>query len=187
MIQGSDVDTVTILKTIKHIPTLKKLERKYRESVKPHIQITGYSLWELKTGKRSHLRKRNTAAPSRFSKYINEYKVIYGTSLTTLLHRRTDTEDLNGMITAFRTIFIPKYEKGEMAFQELAKQVFWLTENEERVLGRHPPHHWKKLAATITDKNHLIHTALHIRQGAKIDKDTFVKRLTAHLDSLEPQ
>ncbi|MFH1917102.1 MAG: hypothetical protein ABIJ21_07615 [Nanoarchaeota archaeon] len=170
----------------KYIPTLKKLEKKYRQKFEPNIQITDCSLWELKTGKRCYLRKKNSAAPSRFSKYIAHYKLIFGKNLDKdKFHLRSEQEDLTGMIKAFRTIFLPAYERQEMAFSELAKQVFWLAENEERFLGRKPPHHWKHLTESITDKNHIVHDALHIRQTGKGDKAAFVKKLDKYLARLE--
>ncbi len=189
MNKKSDIDTVTILKTSKFLPKLKKLDEKYKDKFKPEIQIVGYSLWELRTGKRTKWRSKNTASSGRFVKHLNGYKVIYGKPLKPeQFFTRSDKEDLKRMIGAFRELFFPSYKKKEFSFSEITKQVFWLVENEQKLRGKNPPHHWRKLANSIKDKNHVIHDAFRFRLKPTKDKKErgkFIGKLKKYLNRLE--
>lgn len=189
MNKKSDVDTVTILKTREYLPKLKKLEEKYRDEFEPKLQIVGYSLWELKTGKRTKFKGENKASSSRFVKHLNEYRIIYGKTLQSeQFFTRSDKEDLQGMVGAFRKLFLPALERKEFSFSEVAKQVFWLVENEQKLKGKNPPHHWRKLAKSIKDKNHIIHDALRVRLKPTKDKKErakFIRKLNKYLLELD--
>ena len=189
MNKKSDVDTVTVLKTSKYLPKLKKLEGVYRKKFKPEIQILGYSLWELKTGKRTKWRGKNKLSSSRFVKHLEHYKIIYGKSLEAeQLFRRSDKEDLKGMAGATKKIFLPAFKEKKFGFAEIAKQVFWLVENEQKVRGKNPPHHWKKLDKSIKDKRHIIHLTYKYRLNKPKDKKLrkkFIDKLNKYLKSLE--
>ncbi len=185
MNKKSDVDTVTILKTSKYLPKLKKLEGKYRTKFKPQLQIAGYSLWELKTGKKTKSRKKVSASTSRFVKHLPHHELIYGRLLNIKdLHVGDDKKALKGMVGAFRKYFLPGYKNKKMGFSEIAKQVFWLVENEQKARGKNPPHNWKKLVKSIKDKNHIIHDALRFRLKPTKDKrkrNAFIRKLNRYL------
>lgn len=189
MNKKSDIDTVTILKTSKYLPKLKKLEKKYRTKFKPQLQIAGYSLWELKTGKKSKIKKKISASTSRFVKHLPHHKLIYGKLLNiNELNEGDDKNALKGMVGAFRKYFLPGYKNKKMGFSEIAKQVFWLVENEQKTKGKNPPHNWKKLAKSIKNKNHIIHDTLKLRLKPTKDKrkrNAFIKKLEEYLKDLE--
>lgn len=185
----SDVDTVTILRKSKYLPKLKKLEKEFRTKFQPEIQLAGYSLWELRTGKKSKFKKKVSAATSRFVKHLAHHKLIYGEELNIgELCVGDDKNALKGMMGAFRKYFLPYYKKKKMGFSEIVKQVLWLAENEEKAKGNNPPHHWKKLARSIKDKNHIVHDALNLRLHPTKDKkirSKFIKKLNKHLEKLK--
>lgn len=189
MNKKSDIDTVTILKTSKYLPKLEKLEKKYRYNFKPELQIVGYSLWELKTGKKTKYRSKNTPSSSRAVKHLSEYKLIYGNDISKdKFFMRGNKEDLEGMIKGFRRIFLQNYRKNKMGFSEIVKQVFWLMENEQKFLGKSPPHSWKKLVGSIKDKRNIAHDALKMRLYPTKDKkirDKFIVKLKKCLDEME--
>ncbi|MEX0920278.1 MAG: nucleotidyltransferase domain-containing protein [Candidatus Pacearchaeota archaeon] len=171
MVSKSDIDIITVLKTKKHFGKIKKLDKwGERSNLKPYPQFLGYSLWELKTGKRI---KNNIggASPSRMVKHLKEYKLIYGRDLVKEnLFTRTDEEDLEKLANVFRKEFIPQYERGNFSFGMLIKQTFWLIENEQKVKGKNPPHQWKKLRDSIKDRNHIIYDAWRLREIPSKDK-----------------
>ncbi len=189
MNRKSDVDTVTVLRTSKHLPKIKILEENYRKEFKPQIQLVAYSLWELKTGKKSKTRKKLSASTSRFVKHIPYHKLIYGNPLNMGdLHVGDDKGALKGMIGVFRKYFLPGYKAKKMGFSEIVKQVFWLVENEQKAKGKKPPHNWKKLAKSINEKDHIIHDALRFRLKPTKDKKkraAFVRKLKKYLDKIK--
>ena len=182
----SDVDTVTILRTSKYIKRLKSLSKKYKHEFKPPFQLGAYSLSELKTGKK--LKDSSQTHPGRFVKHLKHNKIIYGEALSSDgLFTRSHEKDLLGLAKALRKIFIPQYEKGDVGFSSINKQVFWIVENEKRVAGREPVHNWKKLARSVKLRGHPVHEALSFR--LKPDKDPvrrkrFIKKLKVYLDKV---
>lgn len=191
MNKKSDVDTVTILKTSKPLAKIKRLEEKYRKEFKPQIQLRAYSFWELKTGKKTKSRGKVSASTSRFVKHLPHHKLIYGKLLNIKdLHVGDNKSALKGLVGAFRKYFLPGYKQKKMGFSEIAKQVFWLVENEQKAKDKNPPHHWKKLARSIKDKNHIIHDALKFRLKPTKDKrkrNAFIRKLNRYLDKLEKE
>src|SRR3989344_1048356 len=164
MNKNSDVDTVTIVKESKLLKKLMKLEEEYRNKYKPQIQFSGYSLWELKHNKRVASGKKLKANPSRAIQHLDNYRLFYGKKLKKEnFYQDSPETHLRRIIFVFRNIFIPGYKEKKFGFSEIAKQVFWLVENEQTYLGKNPPHSWKKLAKTIKDKNHIIHDTLKYR------------------------
>ena len=189
MNKKSDVDTVTILKASKSLKKLKKLEEKYCDNYEPQIQFSGYSLWELKHNKRVKSGKKLRASPSRTVQHLEHYNLLYGKRL-----RKEDFNQgpakghLRGMLFAFKKIFLPGYKEKKFGFSEIAKQVFWLVENEQIWKGKNPPHHWRKLAKSIKDENHIIHDALRFRLKPTKDKKErakFIRKLNKYLSELE--
>ena len=189
MNEKSDVDMVTIVCHSAFLKNLKRLDKKYATFFKPTLQFRGYSLQELKTGKRTGTVFKMSPSPSRFVKHLPHYKCIYGKPLKpTNFFMRSNEHDLRWMIQGFNDLFLPRYKEKKFGFSEVIKQVFWLVENEERFKGHNPPHSWKGLAKSIKDKNHIVHDAFRFRVHPTQDKRkkaTFIRKLQAHLNSLE--
>ncbi len=185
----SDVDTITILKESKFLKKLQILEEKYRDKYRPQLQFSGYSFWELKYNKKTSCGKKLRASPSRAVQHLEYYKLFYGKNLRKEdFHQGPPKGHLRGMIYAFKEIFLPGYKEKKFSFSELAKQVFWLVENEQIWKGRNPPHHWKKLTKSIKDKNHIINEALKYRLNPtkdKIERVRFIRKLNKYLSELE--
>ncbi len=189
---GSDVDTLIVLRTKKYLSELRRLDKWGKSSgIIPYPQFAGYSLWELKTGKR--IGKGNGASPSRVVKHLKEYELIFGEDLTKKnLYMREDKDDFEKMVRVFREKWLPDYEKGAFDFGMLVKQTFWLIENEQRVKGNTPPHAWKKLRDSIKNKKHIIYDAWEIRNNPKKDKvarqavrKKFIVKLKKYLEKVD--
>ena len=91
-------------------------------------------------------------------------------------------------MSVFRTNFLPGITTGSFKFNELVKQVFWLTEREQRALGKMPDYSWQKLADSVEDKNHIIHSALKYRRQKEVskeDQEEFFNKLQSYLELLE--
>lgn len=185
--EKSDVDIVCILKTKKYLRKLRDLEEEYHRKCPMKLEIRGYSLWQLRTGKQ--LKYASQTPPPKFARHIQNFKLIYGKDLTRSKFFITEPQkELKGMIRIFKYRFLPLYREGKFDFSTILKQVFWLTENEERAKGNNPPHSWRKLAKTIKDKNHIIHLAMKYRKKKPEDKKlraAFIRKLEKHLDNLE--
>ena len=182
----SDVDTVTILKSAKYLKRFKSLSKKYRYAFKPTLQFGRYLIKELMTGKK--LKGSSQTHPGRFVKHLKHNKIIYGVPLKAEdLFVRGHKEDLFELVKALRKTFIPQYEKKEIGFGDIIKQVFWVAENEERFAGRDPPHNWKKLEKSIKLKSHPIHEAIKFRLKPTKDpvkRKRFIKKLKVYLDKV---
>lgn len=189
MNEKSDVDTTTIVKESKYLRDLKRLEEKYHDKYKPQIQFSGYSLWELKHNKRVLSGKTLRASPSRMVQHLEYYKLLYGQQLRKEeFNQGPPKGHLRGMVFAFKTIFLPGYKEKKFGFSEIAKQVFWLVENEQIWKGKKPPHHWGKLAKSIKSKNHIIHDTLRFRLKPTkdiVEREKFIKKLKIYLLELE--
>jgi hypothetical protein len=191
MNEKSDMDTVTILKHSSMLPRLRRLGEKYKKVFDPEIQFSGYSLWELKNGKRSTAKgiKKNRAGTSRILKHFDHYQLIYGTPIDVSgFPRRSHEHDLRSMVNVFHSLFIPMYDRKELGFDDIVKQTLWVVENEMRFLGKPTPHSWKALDSSIEEKNHIIHLAYGYRLKSPKDKRLrvqYVKRLETYLNKLE--
>ncbi len=187
MVKGSDIDIVVILKTSKYIPSLNIVgNRTYKESDKIPIEIRGYTLSELKTGKRLKTISSRTP-PELFVKTLPFHQLLFGKDLKTeKLVTSSNRQDLKGMIHIVEKGFLPRYKQGTFPFHELAKQVFWLADNELRLKGITPPIQWRDLSK-FYDKNHIVQDALRYREQSQknIDKKRFVKRIELYCKSLK--
>lgn len=192
MNKKSDVDFVAIVKNNKYLTKLKTLEKKYSKAFPIEIAIRGYSLWEIKTGKRVK-NKQSHLSPSKFMKHISYHKLLLGKDLTKeKFFEKKDKEELIDLALTIKNLFLKKHFEGlpEFGFSQLIKQVFWLTENEQRALGKNPPHSWKELAKSIKDKNHIVHDTLRFRLHPtkdKIERKRYISKLKKYLDKLEKQ
>jgi predicted nucleotidyltransferase len=191
MNERSDVDLVPILKSTKTLLKLKKLSNKYCKNIKPKPQLSGYSIWELKRGKRSVAKglTGNRAGTSRILKHFPHYKLIYGKTIdVSNFPRRSHEHDLRSMVSVFKSLFLPMYKGKELGFEDIVKQVLWLCENEMRFLGKSTPHNWKALDRSIKEKTHIVHQTYKYRLKKPKDKKIrrqYIKRLENYLDKLE--
>jgi predicted nucleotidyltransferase len=190
MNEKSDVDLFIILKTKRFLKKLRRISKKIKNDYSPPLNIgSGYTLWELKTGKRINLNGVDKPIPARINKHLPHYKLIYGGDVTKLnLFHKNDKILLNGFIKTFDNFFLPKYKKREFGFAEIVKQVFWLAEFEQRAKGKNPPHSWKLLKKSIRDKEHIIHLTYKYRIDKPKDKETrkeYIKKLRYYLKELK--
>lgn len=189
MTPTSDVDTLTILRHSRYLPVLKKMEQHHKSLYHPPIGFSGYSVWELRYNKRSRWGTTVRASPGRIVYHLPHYRLLYGQPVdTNNLFHIPPLQHLNGMINVFRSVFLKQYEMNQFSFSVLIKQVFWLVESELRFTSQKTPYHWGQLTALITDKNHIIHDALRLRNNPTTDTDDrehFISKLQQYLTSLE--
>ncbi|HLP79225.1 MAG TPA: nucleotidyltransferase domain-containing protein [Acidobacteriota bacterium] len=175
MIQGSDVDVLVVLKTAKFLPHLKKINF-------DNICYVGYSLRELKTGKRVK-NKSSTTPVSRTVRHLPSYLKIYGEKLDTSgLHTRTALEDYQ-RFKKFLEQFIEQYQAGKVGFREVGKQVLWLAYDELLVQGKMPTYSWKNVVSLLP-KHHIAHTAYHYRLHPTKDekkRSLFIEEIKKYL------
>jgi predicted nucleotidyltransferase len=184
----SDVDIVVVLKSDEYLPTIYELTKKFGDTTEPPFQIVAYTLEELQTGKWSLNRTKNSTAISAFVKHLDQLPLLYGAKPEGRLFTRTDVKDLTALMSAFEKSFLPDFEKGTFKFNEIVKQVMWLTEREQRAQGIVPDYSWQKLANSIEDKNHIIHLALKFRKQKEISKEeqcVFMEKLKNYLEGLK--
>lgn len=188
----SDVDIIVIVKKSVSLLIVDKINNLFGKKCNPDFNISGYSLWEIKFGKKCKDRtgkKINKPHPIKLAPMLPGYKLIYGKPLEeNILIKRGVEEDIVGMLESFEYSLFPAYEKGEVDFDFLIKQVFWIARDEQRTLGKNPPHVWRELAKSIKDKNHIVHDALKLRLHPtkdKKEKAKFIIKLKKYLDRLE--
>ena len=186
----SDVDIVVILKSDEYISAVYELTEKYGDTTEPPFQIVAYTLEELQTGTWSSNRTKNPTTISAFVKHLDQLPLLYGSKPEGQLFTRTDIKDLTALMSAFEKSFLPNFENGNFKFNEIVKQVMWLTEREQRARGIVPDYSWQKLANSIEDKNHIIHMALKLRKQEEVSKeeqDVFMEKLKKYLDDLREE
>jgi len=184
----SDVDVVVILKTEEFLPKAYTLSDTADNQTQIPFAIVAYTLGELQTGEKASNRPKVTSPVSVFVKQLDYLPLIYGAKPEGNLFTRTDKKDLTAHMGAFRSTFLQDYEKGKFSIKELVKQVLWLADREQRVLGNIQGYSWQSLADSVTDKNHIIHTALRLRRQAVItpsEETDFLKNLQDYLKLLE--
>jgi len=190
MIKKSDVDTWTIVSDNNLLKRFDKL-KECRLAHNPPISLSGWSLWELKEGKRYLKPSKEKMSPYRFIKRLRDYILIYGKPLDlSKFKTRSDKEDLKSLIGAFNKKFFPLYEQGKFGFSEILNQIFWVVELEQKIKGKKTPYSWKKLEKSIKDKNHIIHDTLRFRVKRIKDKKKrarFIIRLKHYLKDLEKE
>lgn len=190
--KNSDVDIMVIVKKSKDLDKLEKLNNKFSKQFQPNLNISGYSTWELKTGRRCKTKSRkglNRPHPIKLIVLLPEHKLIYGKPIDkNKLIKRAPKEDVEGMIESFEKVLLPTYRKKIIDFDFLVKQVLWITYDEQRVKTKNPPIEWRKLAKSIKNKKHIVHDALKYRLKPTKDKKlrkAFITKLKKHLKQLE--
>lgn len=187
---NSDIDIVVILKTEQYLPAVYEVTEQYGTTATPPFQAVAYTMKELQTGERASNRTRNTTTISIFVKQMEYLPLIYGTKPEGSLFTRTDKKDLTSYLDVFRKTFMPDFKEGKLSFKELVKLTLWLIERAERAGGNPITYYsWQKLADSIKDPNHIIHTALRLRrQGQKAtesEQTIFLEQLEDYLLSHE--
>ncbi len=188
LLPESDVDIVVVLKSDEYLQAVYELTKKFGDTTAPPFQIVAYTIEELQTGKWSSKRTKNSTTISIFVKQLNKLPLIYGSKPEGQLFTRTDLKDLTALISAFDKNFLPDFEKGTFGFDEMIKQVMWLTEREQRARGVVPDYSWQKLADSIEDKNHIIHLALKLRRQKDVSKEEqhlFMVRMMNYIEDLK--
>lgn len=184
----SDVDVVVILKSDEYLKMVYELTEKYGNTTEPPFQIIAYTLEELRTGKWALCRTKMATTISIFVKHMDQFPLLYGTKPEGQLFTRTDIKDLTALISFFEKSFLSDFEKGSVSFKGLIKIVLWLVEREQRALGKIPDYSWQKLADSIMDESHIIHSALKFRRQTEVSKeeqDLFVKNLKNYINFLK--
>ena len=185
MKMDSDVDMVPIVS-----------ENKYQDSVfdvnSPEINpviVVPLSLWEFEHNKlwtKSDLKPDLRAKPDRLLKKIKECKLIYGKPLNPKKYPiRDDKTAVEDEIKLIMKGYIPFYERGRIEFNPLLKEVFWLVELEQNVLGKKVNHSFEGISNSVYDKNHIIHDANNLRKNPSKNKEKkFILKLRKYLEKI---
>jgi len=184
----SDVDVVVILKTEEYLPKVYTLDADISNPAQIPFAIVAYTLNELQTGEKASNRPKVTSPVSVFVKELDYLPLICGTKPEGKLFTRTDLKDLTALMGAFRSTFLPQYADKKFSFKEMIKQVLWLADREQRVLGNVQGYSWQALADYVIDKNHILHLALRLRRQDKItpaETSDLLKKLEEYLVFLE--
>ncbi|MFC1686200.1 nucleotidyltransferase domain-containing protein [Nanoarchaeota archaeon] len=188
MNKWSDLDVWAITSDVKSLKTIKKLKKKYGEKHKPVIGFTGYTITELRRGRKSKQLPVMRTAPSRFTKNINRFRCIYGEDLDTKgFPVREDKEDLGIMVKVFRSLFLPMYKEKKLGFDSIIKQVFWIGDLEFRIKKIAIPLSWRDMVK-LTGKNHVLREALRLRLSGTKDKKErlkFIVKIKRYLKEME--
>lgn len=185
---SSDVDVVVILKSEEYLPAVYELTEKFGNTTEPPFQIVAYTLKELQTGQWSPNRTKNTTPVSVFVKHLDQLPLFYGSKPEGQLFTRADVKDLTALMSTFEKNFLQDFEKGTFKFNEIVKQVMWLTEREQRAKGIVPDYSWQNLSDSIKDENHIIHLAIKLRKQKEVSKEEqniFIERLMSYLSFLK--
>jgi predicted nucleotidyltransferase len=186
MNKDSDVDTWVVTREVPSLIQVKRLGKKYK--LNPKVGFSGYTLWELRHGKKAKQLGEPRRGPQAFMSEVNDYHLIYGEDLSRCNFPSKDPKvRAKELVNVFYKIFLPSYKKGKMDLQELIKQVFWLTYYELKTKGEQPKHSFKDIAK-LTHKNHIAKYALIYRKSDPKNpkaKIKFITKLEKHLKGLK--
>ncbi|MFH1315011.1 MAG: hypothetical protein ABIH67_01295 [Candidatus Uhrbacteria bacterium] len=129
------------------------------------------------------------AKPDSFLRMLDECELIYGQPLNLDNYPiRTDKETLVDEISVIRNGYIPYFESGQVDFDPLLKETFWLIELVQTVNGKRPKYSFEGIAASVDDNDHIVHDALGLRMmGSKKQRSDFVVKLKEYLNEIERQ
>jgi len=188
MNKKSDVDIVPIVTETKYEGEVFGVNSR---KINPII-VVPLSLQELKQNKlltKSNGKIDLRAKPDRFLETLNECKLIYGKSLNPKKFKiRSNRQALKDEIEVIKKGYIPYYEKGDIKFELLLKEVFWLTELEQKIKGARINGSFKDIVNSVKDKDHIIHYAIKFRNFSlknKREEKNFVEKLKIHLENLK--
>ena len=187
MLPTSDIDIVPIVNDNRYLNKIITLDKEKRHLYSP-AELLPLSLWELKNRQRYPNRNEKGPKGAPSIDQFSTHKLIWGEELDPAKYpSRTKSGRLKGLLGAFKNTFLPLYEQKQLGFNELVKQVFWLTDLEQHILGKNPPHNWKKLAETSL-KNHIVRDAWKLRNSKNImpqEKNRFLNKLRRYIKNLE--
>lgn len=184
----SDVDIIPIVKDNQSLKKIQALEQTRGYLYKP-AELLPHSLKEFEQGKRYLKYKQPKGNVDGTLRELHRYKLIYGKPIDITYYKiRSDVDFLKDHTIAFRKIFIPLYNAGKFGFSELMKQVFFLTEKEERVKGKESPETWQSLVKSIKHKDHIVNEAYKYRMDPTKDpriRRKLLRKLEKHLSKIE--
>lgn len=171
MLPKSDIDLVVIFKESLR-DTFNKI--KGHEVLGP-VSISGYSLDELKSGKKVG----DSQSPKTFMNLVKHYKLLQGTSVLDKNFPSKSLEDTYVDHKKFLTdVFIPGFLEGKYAKQDLYKQVLWLAYNELVAANKNPPYSYKEVN-DLLPKDHIARRAYKLRFSGNDEK--FLEDLISYL------
>lgn len=191
MKKESDIDIVPIVSKDKYQRNIFAVNH---PELSPAI-IVPLSIPEFKSNKLHTSSKRKIdlrAPPDLFLKKINQFKIIYGKPLTVKGFKiRKSRQILKDEIKVLRKGYIVYFEKRQLKFDPLLKEVFWLTEAELEYKCKTWKPTFKGIKQALNDKkDHIIHKAYQLRAKPTKNKkelNKFIKDLKIHLDKLEKE
>ncbi len=180
MKKGSDIDLVPIVTRNKYQKNIFSVNSK---ELSP-CMIVPLSLEELKTNKLSTKPKRKIelrAKPDDFLRKLDQFMIIFGKPLNPKkFNIRSPKKILDDEIKVIKKGYLPYFISGEIPFEPLLKEVFWMTEAELDYKKIPHGNTFEEISRAIEDKNHIIHDAIKLRKKKKItekEKKEFVRKL----------
>lgn len=186
--EGGDVDVVPIVTKNKYESAVFDVND---EDISPCI-VVPLSLWEFRHNrlytKPNHIPDLR-AKPDRLLKKLDECRLIYGEPLNpNKFPIRNNKQVLREDIERFRKGFVLLYEKGEIEFSSLTKEVFWLVELEQSLKGIKVDGSFRGIDMAVGNKDHIIHDAYRYRLNptkTKSEERKFASKLKDYLERLE--
>ncbi len=187
MNRKSDVDIVPITFHNNALQKIKDIQDNLGDSFAP-AEFVPHSLNEFKTGKRFLKYKSLKGTIDITLRELYKAELVFGKPLdVSAFPMRTDKRFLRGHMNAFKEIFIPLFEKGELGFSSLIKQVFFLVEKAERLEGNILPLKWKEAVEGFS-QDHIICDAYKNRMKKTKDdseRKKFVDKLKVYIAELD--
>lgn len=169
MNEKSDVDMVPIVTKNKYEGAVFEVNG---SEIKP-VTVVPLSLEEFKANELATKSSQSVdlrAKPDRFLRMIDECRLIYGKPINPKEYPiRTDQQAYQDELKIIKNGYVPLFLNGEIDFDPLLKEFFWMTEMELSSKGIKVPHTFTGIACG-SDKNHLIQEALLLRQQGKLSK-----------------
>ncbi len=177
----SDIDILPIVNDRREMKRLGLLRDKNKEILKP-AELLPIAYTELRQ------KNRLWGRADTFLRDLEHHEWIYGKKLSKLDYPlRSWDKMFADEVKMLKNKSLPLHKKGEFGFQQLIKQVFWLSYSEQVLFGKSPPRTWKGLNKFIKDKTHIIHKAYYFRIHPTKDKrkrKAFVIALEKYLEKL---
>jgi predicted nucleotidyltransferase len=187
LMKKSDIDIVPVMKDKKSSELVRKLRNPKKLMLAP-AEILPIAIQELKMNKRYKKPALNKpqGKPDQFTILLPYYKLVYGKHLDTKgWKRRADAKIYSDLNKAIKGIFIPLYEKEELGFNQVIKQVKNLVWWEERLKGRRISLGWKAIKKACPN-NKLLQKAVYWRFHPAKNEKTKEKYLKEIFEYLKP-
>lgn len=182
MKKGSDVDMVPIVTEDKYQENIFSVNG---SKINPVMAIP-LSIKEFEDNKlhsKTKFKPDLRAEPDLFLLKLKDCKLIYGKALDPKDYPvRTIKQILKDEVNKIKKGYIKAYERGEIDFEPLLKEVFWLTYWEQKNKGKRVKHSFEGIVKSVGDKNHIIHEATKFRKNPKYkNKKEFILKLKKYL------